>query len=45
MKTTQIKRTYLSPSAEEIELFYEGCLCSSPEAGGSEGTEEEPLFP
>lgn len=46
METTkQPQDLYLCPVTEVFEMKFEGFLCQSPPAGGSEGTGEEPLFP
>ena len=46
METTKkTKEDYLSPKFEVFNISYEGCLCTSPSGGGSEGTGNEPLFP
>lgn len=36
---------YLKPELEVIQINIESILCTSPGGGGSEGTEDEPLFP
>ncbi len=39
------KIIYLKPELEVIQINIEGILCQSLGGGGTEGTEDEPLFP
>ena len=46
METTKLtKDVYLKPELEIIQTYTEGIFCTSPGGGGTEGTEDEPLFP